>query len=238
MPGVAVADFIRVYVVLICIPFAAILVPALLIWARDLDATARRMRQLDEQNRIVAFWENWARAISSAKGLDGWTEERAEKRIDVIMHEARLGMVEAGNEVLRIYRREEFRELREFRSTFAAFQAYRRRLPWFRRAFLLYRAPNPKARRSKILFFNYLLIPPVIFSIELPLLGPLENAGIVPRPPSFIYQWHPIVPFLGLLAFWALPSFFAWRRSRRYEDDKSCYVADGYRERLRGVRPA
>ena len=70
------ADFIKLYIVILLIPIAGIAVPAMITWARDLDATARRMRAVDEQNKIVAFWDNWAKSLDETKPTEEWWDKK------------------------------------------------------------------------------------------------------------------------------------------------------------------
>src|ERR1039458_1049622 len=94
----------RLYIVLIAIPAAAILVPALLTWARDLDATARRMRQLDEQNKIVSFWDNWMKTVSSVVPQEEDRNAKTELLIRSLTSSARHLLADAGADVVSLYR--------------------------------------------------------------------------------------------------------------------------------------
>jgi hypothetical protein len=162
------ADFIRLYVVLIFNPLAAILVPALITWARDLDATARRMRLIDEQSKIVGFWDNWVKAALATIPNEKERDTGTESLIHSLVWAARGELADAGRNVYSIYRWGEYRELRRFKLDFAGFQRFRAALPWYRRAFLLYRSPNNEARSPQFTF--HLLLVVIVVGIPLGVL--------------------------------------------------------------------
>src|ERR1035438_9006965 len=140
------ADLVKLYVVLIFIPVAAIAVPAVLTWARDLDATARRMRQVDEQSKKGLFWDSWAKAATATMPHEEEQHTWAESRIGSLVRASRRELADAGEQVIEIYRSDADREFQKFELGFAEFQGFRAGLPWYRRAFLLYRAPNSPAK--------------------------------------------------------------------------------------------
>jgi hypothetical protein len=202
------------------------------------------MRQLEEQNKVVAFWEDWIKTVSSTKDLDPWVEAKTETQIGVVMHEARLALADAGREVLYIYRGHELEDLAEFGVRFKDFQSYRRRLPWYRRLFLLYKAPNRRAELYRIMFHANLSAPFIIAPVEIPILNHLRNVGLIPPPP--LHSVHD--PFLQLilrlfitllgLGFWLGTGAYLRQRSRAFEKKKEYYVMDKHDERIRGIKPA
>ena len=234
---------------LIAVPLSSVLIPNAMTWAKDLNSLARRVRKLEEQNRIVAFWENWIRTVSSTKVMDRWFESRTEEQIGIVMHEARLELMEAGRTVLLIYRDELYRELNEFKLTYKEFQSYRLGLPWFRRVFLLYKAPNRLAKSFKIIFHLNLLAPIVISAVEIPVLSHLERIGFLPRPDAWssttsqFAKLHPAL-HLTFIAFLFIMMVFLWLGtsarqrwiSRKHEDDKQSYVRDREEDRIRGIK--
>jgi hypothetical protein len=102
------------------------------------------MRRLDEQSKIVNFWDNWIKTISAMKLPNDDDDARSEIRIRSVISSARHLLAEAGANVVGLYSASEF--------TLAEFQAYRAGLPWYRRVLLLYRAPNKRARLYKVGF--------------------------------------------------------------------------------------
>ncbi len=155
----SISDFVRTTLVLIGIPIASILVPALLTWARDLDAPSRRIRKLDEQSKIVAFWDGWLKTVTATKPADNRFHQKSEARIVAITREARHALADAGSSALLIYRLDEYRayhvrrrDYRKYKLNFEEFQRYRKTLPWYRRALLLYKAPNPRLSVSRLHF--------------------------------------------------------------------------------------
>jgi hypothetical protein len=158
--------------VLIGIPIASILVPALLTWARDLDAPSRRIRKLDEQSKIVAFWDGWLKTVTATKPADNRFHQKSEARIVAITREARHALADAGSSALLIYRLDEYRayhvrrrDYRKYKLNFEEFQRYRKTLPWYRRALLLYKAPNPQALGVKASFYFNIIFPFIFIPI-------------------------------------------------------------------------
>jgi hypothetical protein len=86
--GVALADFIKLYIVLVFIPVAAIAVPALFTWARDFNGAARRMRRLDELSKVVSFWDSWMKTTAALVPADGERIEATESLICMILKTA------------------------------------------------------------------------------------------------------------------------------------------------------
>jgi hypothetical protein len=207
-----------------------------------LNASARRGRKLEELNKRVAFWENWIRTVSSTKELDQWVEKDIEKRISRIMHEARVELAEAGHDAHFLYNEEEYRALREFKLTFKEFQSFRKGLPAYRRLLLLYKAPNPSAKRAHLMFHFPFLAFFSIGAIEVPVLLHLKELGLE----SLSRAHHPVlsgpvVRTCVLLFFAAYIVFYLvgyHRRARMSEDDENYYVWDRRQARARGIVPA
>jgi hypothetical protein len=70
---------------------------------------------------------------------------------------ARRDLADAAYEALDICNSGEYEELGKYKFDFAGFQKFRAGLPWYRRAFLLYRAPNRFVRIPKASFHLTLL---------------------------------------------------------------------------------
>ncbi len=186
-------DLVRTSLVLIAIPLLSIFVPAALTWARDLDSAAKRIRQLDEQNRIVSFWKNWMKVESSIPPNGELHDYEAEARISATRNVVRRELAQAGRTVIGIYRSEEFLAYHRYPFSFKGFQCYRAHLSLYRRALLLYRAPNPPA---KVLHatFHILLFEPVIVAV---LLLVIKGAGLQDH---FGWLYSPHIVDIFLLA--------------------------------------
>jgi hypothetical protein len=234
--GVAVVDFIKLYIVLVFIPVAAVAVPALLTWARDFNASARRIRRLDELIKVVSFWDGWMKTTATLVPTEGRRIEKTESYISTVINLARHDLADAGGEALAICKWGQYEELGKYELDFAAFQKFRAGLPWYRRAFLLYRTPNRRVRIPKTLFYMTLLLLPLNLFVSL-------GGHIVPSGLRSLEPW----PFPGLHAFAAahpvLSAVFDWaylvgfalfnrREAIKFENDRRCYVQDRFWKRL------
>jgi hypothetical protein len=231
-----VADFIKLYIVLVFIPVAAVTVPALLTWARDLNATARRMRRLDELDKVVRFWDSWMKTTATLVPFDGRYNANTESRIHGLVRLARVELADAGIEALFVRKSSEFEELGKYKLDFVEFQKFRAGLPWYRRVLLLYSAPNRFVRIPKVLFYLEL-------SLTLLMLFVTFGGHIVPLS---LREWEPwpirssdafalAHPVLSRVVLWAyfvgLVLFMRWEVTR-IENNRRCYVQDRIRERL------
>ncbi len=228
---------------LIGIPLASIAVPAILTWARDLDATARRVRRLDEQSKIVAFWENWLKIVSSTSPTAENYDLKTEKIIEVTTYHARFALAEAGKAAVLIYRIDEFRPHWEFKLDYAGFQRYRASLPWYRRAFLLYKAPNPSAQLAKVRFYAILAGSFITVPINLFLDRNHITPAVPPISPEHLKylhsHWGIGLSFLVLMAlvlsalivFWVGMILWTRRRVIRFENDRRYYLRDQFNSR-------
>jgi hypothetical protein len=237
-------------ILLLC-PIAAILVPAALTWLKDLSASARRMRRLEELSKVVAFWDGWIKTASTTKALDPWSERPAERRIEVLVHEGRVQLANAGHDALELYLKDEMQDLKEFRLTFKQFQAYRRGLPWHRALLLLYKSPNRPAKYYRRMFHVSLALPWLMWAIEVPILIHLQK----PKPSVFsahvdtlvnkLALTHPVlfglfllVAVVSLVGFVIASAFPFWWLARKRENAKNLYPMEWHRRRLREIRPA
>lgn len=232
------SDLIRAALVLIAIPLAAILVPGVLTWARDLSLPARRMRSLDEQCKVVSFWENWTKAISSTAVPKGHSNVLDEYSLAALAEDARRELLRAGVLVKRLYRPKVDPALIRYRLTFKQFQAYRSQLPSYRRALLLYKAPNPLAAMSKAVF-HVLIFTAVAEPIVL-MLAWSKRPSLNPPPPAWLAALenaHLSVALFGLLIWLILLMcvvvgvfVLVRRRAIRYESDPQYYLFEEDRE--------
>jgi hypothetical protein len=194
-------DLTRTILVLVAIPLAAILVPAVLTWARDLSALSRRVRQLEEQSKVITFWENWMRVESSVPISGKYPDYEAERLISDIKSAVRRELADAGRSTLTIYKMEEVRLYRRFPLTFKKFRLYRRRLSAFRRAFLFYKAPNPLAKYGHA-FFHFILAE---YALGVGILAWVTLAKIWENPKSFQWLLHKLSLWQNDLLLLPLP---------------------------------
>jgi len=143
-------DLVHTTFTLLIIPVAAIAIPALLTWARDLNSAARRVRRLEEQNSVVTFWENWIKTEELLRPTGTKLGGKREKTMAYLAYQARRELHRAGWDVIWIYRRWEYKLLDRYPLSHSQFQKYKSSLSWYRRAFFLYKAPNPQARMMKV----------------------------------------------------------------------------------------
>jgi len=231
-----VADFIKLYIVLIFIPVAAILVPAWITWARDLDRTASRMRRVEELSKRVSFWEDWVKAVVAVTPPDEARNERTEFFIRALLISARHELADAGREALSIYKLDEYMELREFKLGFAEFQRFRAGLPWYRRAFLLYSAPNFAVRIPKFGF--HLMLTMAVFAL---VTAPFPGGVSVRHYLSKLWMLKGVDAFANAhrVAFDVIAFVYSicaplWMRQVAIwrENDRSLYVRDRVRDRF------
>jgi hypothetical protein len=118
------------------------LFPVLIAWTHDRDINSLRMRKLDEAIKRVAFWDQWLKlSIQLADPTDAAAIQRIEKEL------ALLGRVLETDSF-------DFHEqLANQQSTAVQFKQVRRRLPFWRRWFLLYTPERSLAWFPRILFY-------------------------------------------------------------------------------------
>jgi hypothetical protein len=148
---------------------------------------------------------------------------------------ARDELADAGNVVFSIYKWDDYRALQKYKLDFAGFQKFRAGLPWYRRAFLLYSAPNFEVKIPKLAF--HLMLVPVVF-----LLITLPVHGIT----AFGHSFATSIPLQGIDTFWsAHQMFFAVfslvnlvslplltrQLAIWHENDRSLYIRDRIKAR-------
>jgi hypothetical protein len=234
---VAVVDFIKFYIVLVFIPIAAVAVPALFTWARDFNASARRMRRLDELSKVVSFWDSWMKTTATLVPTEGRRVEKTESFIITVINLARHDLADAGGEALTICKWGEYEELGKYKLDFAAFQKFRAGLPWYRRAFLLYRAPNRSASIPKTSFHLMLLWLAFLDLFEAlggrigsPSLRAWEPWGISGLDAFAVA--HPVLFQVGNWAFQVCIALFVRWEATSLEKKRRFYVRDRFWKRL------
>ena len=205
-------------------------------------ATWIRLREGCENStnrtRSSAFWDNWMKTVSAIVPKDGFYNADTESRFRWGVAFARQHLAESSWHVFHIYRQRERKQLRKYSRGFAAFKKYRARLPGYRRAFLLYKAPNPLAKAFKLLFHLYLTLPiqllliTVFIAVFAPHIDKIIGVSPNRTPPPHFLVAHPAVPvtrfFIGL-AVWVVAVLLLRRSSIRFENDRWRYVRDQVR---------
>jgi hypothetical protein len=233
--GQTIIDFIRTAWVFIAIPLAGILVPAVLTWARDLSLPARRMRSLEEQYKVVSFWDGWTKAVSSTALPKEHSNRLDEVYLTTLAQDARRELIRAGQIAKSLYRPKVDPAYAKYRLTFKEFHAYRSKLPWYRRALLLYRAPNPDAARAKSYSHFVLAMTTVeLFGLVLEELLWPKKPALNPPPPTWFMTFGNTHHVFAFLVEWVAPVFFVgalvlgyafFRRvTNMYENDPRYYL--------------
>ena len=162
------------------------------------------MRDLDEQSKIVSFWDSWSKAVSNrapadneSVGLDN------ESSLAGLRHYGLLELANAARAVRRLYLPRNYPHLIRYDRTLKQFQAHRSQLSAFRRAFLLYKAPNYGAAAWQFSFHLSIILP----TVEIPTLEILFRyfPAVATFQKHYVREWmishaktHPLI---GLLAF-------------------------------------
>jgi hypothetical protein len=236
----AISDFFRLYVVLVAIP----LIPHLLTWARDFDATARKVRFLDHANKLVSFWDNWVKTIATIIPDEEHRSEGTELLVSGATSWARHQLADVGYEVVLFYRSKAEKDLAEFPMSYSEFQIYRAGLPWYRRALLLYKSPNRMARTQKFGFQSILsfwvafigfvgllhLLRGVLHSYRDQILANLPWVTHRIATDVFI-DAHPVLFFTALIGYTVASLAYCRQTSIKFENDPSHYVRDRLRRR-------
>jgi len=190
------------------------------------------MRGLDEQQKRVSFWDSWTKAVSSTALSPEHSNPPDEIFLAALALDARRELVRAAHVAKTIYRPKIDPAFAKYRLTFKQFHAYRSKLPWYRRALLLYGAPNPQAASSKATFHSLLVIN-LLEPFGLPLLWSIKPA-LSPHKSTWIVALHKTHPFVGLLislvatilaAGVVVGAYASLRRKAiKYENDPQCYL--------------
>ena len=148
---------------------------AVFTWAKDWNASARRSRLLDEATKRVQFWDTWLKASSE----NGTVLTEPQKEM------ARTEVARVAELTYRYYQS----ALLQDTWTRQEYKVYRERIGVFRQFFLLYRPPNPAARRLRALIGIM-----IVFVLALQLL---ERADPDPRPSTTVVYGHVPYPPIG-----------------------------------------
>lgn len=141
-------------------------------------------------------------------------------------------MARAGHVAKTLYQSKIDSEFVKYRLTFREFHTYRSKLPWYRRALLLYKAPNPNAAVNKFIF-HLMLVLNITEIIFLPVL--LVKVPALDHPPPtwlmVLNHTHHMVAILILLAILIISlcvvvGLYVLYRRRviKYENDPRYYI--------------
>jgi hypothetical protein len=195
------------------------------------------MRQVDEANKLVDFWDNWIKKLSTMTPAKEYCNAGTESLIREVTSDARHMLADVGNELIWLYRERQVQTLRKFKLGHAEFQTYRAGLPWYRRALLLYKSPNPRAKAMKVYFHLYLWTVGVALA-ALPLVYLFRNQIRAAAPwiaqrngLDAFYDAHPFANLALVCAYSIGYIAFSRQRSIKYENDPSYFPRDRMRMR-------
>jgi len=172
--------------------------------------------------------------VSSTAVLTEHSHLFDECSLQALAQDARRELLRAGQKARLIYRPKVNQAFDKYKVTFKQFQAYRSKLPWYRRALLLYAAPNPSAAWFKSTF-HFLLVLQIVEIVGLEYFDPLGTLlGPPPPPTAWVVEFghaHHLIAFLMYLAFWIFLvgcalGLNAWVRriAIKYENDPQFYL--------------
>ena len=176
------------------------LINAVLVWAKELNSSARRIRLLDEGTKTVQFWDLWFKTLSQIN--DDTSQEMLR-----LEHELRrtADIVSVGPTNGPMKRK----------WTVETFAAYRRSLSGWRRFFLLYEQPNYVAHIYRVGAYLGLIYP---FFVRLTI--PLQQRHL----PHWIVEWrakephhyHPVWGWclISLVGF-GFSAYYRWQSVRQ-----------------------
>lgn len=174
----------------IALSVLGIAVPALLTWARDMSAQARRIRTLDELSKLVSFWGNFIKVSEEVTSIRNQLNNCQQNNLKLLAENSIQDLMRAGETAKNLYRpKNTLAQQAKFPLTFRQFQKYRSQLPLYRRALLLYKAPNPRAASMKLNLYYNLCFLPILW------VGTWLHYRITKKP----MQWFPASKLGGLL---------------------------------------
>jgi len=127
------------------------LVTVIATWAKDLNASAHRIRTLDEATKRAAFWDTWSKALAAADPEASSAALTFKVRTEVL---AAAESVEKAFHALALQQASEARALQER-------QRSRDSVSRFRRWFLLYKPPRARAWIPRTFFYLYVVYTPI-----------------------------------------------------------------------------
>lgn len=115
--------------------------------AKDLGASAQRVRTLDEATKRATFWDTWSKALAAVDPEASPAALRSKVKVEVL---AAAESVEKAFDVLAAQRASDGQALREHQRSQGS-------TSWFRRWFLLYKPPRARAWIPRVFFYLYVM---------------------------------------------------------------------------------
>ncbi len=126
------------------------LVTVIATWAKDLNASAHRIRTLDEATKRAVFWDTWSKALAAADPQASQATLTSKVKTEVL---AAAETVEKAFHVLAVQQASEAHAIQEH-------QRSQDSIPRLRRWLLLYKPPRARAWIPRIFFYIYLFYTP------------------------------------------------------------------------------
>jgi hypothetical protein len=128
------------------------LVTVIATWAKDLNASAQRIRTLDEATKRAAFWDTWSKAMAAADPEANQATFTFKVKNEVL---AAADSVEKAFHVLAVQQATDANVLREHEHSLDSISRVRR---WL----LLYRPPRVRAWIPRTFFYFYVIETPLL----------------------------------------------------------------------------
>jgi hypothetical protein len=119
-------------------------------WAKDLNATAQRMRVLEDATKRALFWDTWSKALATVDPEANTADLRAQLKAEILA---------AAEPVHQLFRKPPANAPRV--TSLAGYLSFRSSLSRFRRWLLLYKPPRGRAWVPRIFFYYYLMTIPL-----------------------------------------------------------------------------
>jgi hypothetical protein len=116
-------------------------------WAKDLGASAQRIRILDEATKRALFWDTWSKALANADPEANAADLRSKVKIEIAA---------AAQSVEEVYHKPATRQPSAHVAV-SQYQEHRSSLSRIRRWFLLYKPPRWRAWVPRLFFYIYVL---------------------------------------------------------------------------------
>jgi len=142
---------------------AGTLISIVFSWAKELNASAQRMRALDEATRRTAFWDAWLKAHLATS--------EANEDVEMLKSRVRAELSAAASPVEEAYR-QRAALVHPGNVDRAAYQDFRRSLSRSRRWLLLYKPPRALAWVPRLFFYGSLV---EALAIPFTLIDPAER---------------------------------------------------------------
>lgn len=119
-------------------------------WAKDLNATAQRIRVLEDAMKRAQFWDTWSKALATVDPEANTADLKAQLKAEILA---------AAEPVQLLFRKPPENAPRL--AGLAEFLSFRSSLSRFRRWLLLYKPPRGRAWVPRIFFYYYVMTIPL-----------------------------------------------------------------------------